>query len=203
MDPLPPLAQQISTLLDSRNPRRLNQEHKGRAAVLMPIFQGGPGCFFLLTLRTDKVETHKNQISFPGGVQAPEDQNLLHTALRETWEEIGLAPGKVSILGKFDEYYSVTGLIVTPFAGWIEPPHSLTPNPDEVEEVLQVPWSIFRDSQLLRVEMKRRFEQERKIYFYQFREKEVWGLTAQIIHDFLKLIEPLERPGNIDPEHKR
>ena len=202
MDPIPSLALQISSLLDSRKPRRLIQEHRGRAAVLMPIFQDRSGYFFLLTLRTGKVETHKNQISFPGGVQAPEDQDLLHTALRESWEEIGLVPEKVSILGKFDEYFSVTGLIVTPFAAWIDPPLDLTPNPDEVEEILQVPWSIFRDRGLLRVEMKKRFEQETQIYFYQFGEKEVWGLTAQIIRDFLKLVEPLERSNNKEQEHK-
>ena len=203
MEPLPSLAHQIISLLDSRNPRRLNQEDKGRAAVLMPIFQEASSCFFLLTLRTDKVETHKNQISFPGGVQASEDRDLTHTALRETWEEIGLVPGKVSILGEFDEYYSVTGLIVTPFVGWIAPPQDLTPNPDEVEEVLRVPWNIFRDNRLLRVEMKKRFEQEKKIYFYQFEKKEVWGLTAQIIRDFLKLVEPLESSSDPDQGHGR
>ena len=192
MEPLPSLAQHISSLLNSRVPRKLNQDHLGRAAVLMPIFQDDSSNFFLLTLRTDKVETHKNQISFPGGVRASDDRDLVHTALRETWEEIGLVPGNVSILGEFDEYYSVTGLIVTPFAGWIAPPKDLRPNPDEVEEVLRVPWSIFRDNRLLRVEMKKRFEQEKKIYFYQFEKKAVWGLTAQIIRDFLKLVEPLE-----------
>ena len=198
MEPLPSLAQQISSLLNSRVPRKLFQDHLGRAAVLMPIFQDDSRNFFLLTLRTDKVETHKNQISFPGGVQASDDRDLVHTALRETWEEIGLVPGDISILGEFDEYYSITGLIVTPFVGWIAPPKDLRPNPDEVEEVLRVPWSIFRDNRLLRVEMKKRFEQEKKIYFYQFESKEVWGLTAQIIRDFLKLVEPLEGSRDLD-----
>lgn len=203
MERLPPLAQHIFSLLDSRRPRRLNQEHQGRAAVLMPIFQDGSSSFFLLTLRTDKVETHKNQISFPGGVQSSDDRDLVHTALRETWEEIGLVPGQVRILGEFDEYYSVTGLIVTPFAAWIAPPQNLTPNPDEVEEVLRVPWSIFRDNRLLRVEMQKRFEQERKIYFYQFERKEVWGLTAQIIRDFMKLVEPSECSSNLGQGQER
>ncbi len=198
MEPLPSLALQISSLLNSRGPRKLFQDHLGRAAVLMPIFQDDSRNFFLLTLRTDKVETHKNQISFPGGVQASDDRDLVHTALRETWEEIGLVPGDISILGEFDEYYSITGLIVTPFVGWIAPPKDLRPNPDEVEEVLRVPWSIFRDNRLLRVEMKKRFEQEKKIYFYQFESKEVWGLTAQIIRDFLKLVEPLEGSRELD-----
>ncbi|MFN8009443.1 MAG: CoA pyrophosphatase [Terriglobia bacterium] len=191
MEPLPNLAHQISSLLNSRKARKLNLPHQGLAAVLMPIFQESSAESFLLTLRTGKVETHKNQISFPGGVQEAHDHSLVQTALRETWEEIGLAPEDVHILGEFDEYQSITGLIVTPIVGWIAPPQHLSPNPDEVEEILRVPWSVFRDHRRLRVETKKRLEEEKKIYFYQFEEKEVWGLTAQIIRDFLKLVDSL------------
>jgi 8-oxo-dGTP pyrophosphatase MutT (NUDIX family) len=189
---LPSFAQQISDLLRARNPRRLIHENWRRAAVLIPIFQIGSNRFFLLTLRTGKVETHKNQISFPGGVQDPEDLDLVHTALRETWEEIGLAAGEVRVLGEFDEYYSITGLVVTPIAAWIDCPEGLTLNPDEVQEVLQVPWSIFQDNKLVRVELRKRADREIKVYFYRYGRKEIWGLTAQIIRDFLKLIGPLE-----------
>ena len=196
MDTPPSLAKKISSLLSSHTPRRLNPENKGRAAVLIPIFQDDRDLYFLLTLRTDKVETHKNQISFPGGVRDPEDGELVQTALRESWEEVGLAAGKVTILGEFDEYYSVTDLIVTPYVGWLESLSDLTPNPDEVQEILQVPWTIFRNDNLLRIEMRKRFEREMKIYFYRFGEQEVWGLTAQIIRDFLQLIEPLEHSGS-------
>lgn len=196
MDCLPPLARKISTLLGSHIPRKLNPENKGRAAVLIPIFERDRELYFLLTLRTDKVETHKNQISFPGGVQDPRDNNLVQTALRESWEEIGLPADAVTILGEFDEYYSVTDLVVTPYAGWLGSVSRLVPNPDEVQEILRVPWSVFRNDDLLRIEMRRRFEREVKIYFYQFGEKEVWGLTAQIIRDFLQLIEPLGHFGS-------
>jgi 8-oxo-dGTP pyrophosphatase MutT (NUDIX family) len=196
MDCLPPLARKISALLGSHTPRKLNPANKGRAAVLMPIFEHDRDLYFLLTLRTDKVETHKNQISFPGGVRDPKDSELVQTALRESWEEVGLAAESVTILGEFDEYYSITDLIVTPFVGWLDSLSRLTPSPDEVQEILRVPWSIFRNDDLLRIEMRRRFEREMKIYFYQFGEKEVWGLTAQIIRDFLQLIEPLEHSGS-------
>ena len=67
--------------------------------------------------RTHKVETHKGQISFPGGIQEGSDRDLLETALRETWEEIGLARQAIRVLGEFDEYLSITGLVVTPFVG--------------------------------------------------------------------------------------
>jgi 8-oxo-dGTP pyrophosphatase MutT (NUDIX family) len=139
---IPALIERLARQLQSRNPRRLVADHAGRAAVLMPILPHGEEFCFLLTQRTHKVDTHKGQISFPGGIQEDSDSNLLQTALRETWEEIGLASDGIHVLGEFDEYLSITGLIVTPFAAWIEGPLDLAPNPDEVDEILKVPFSI-------------------------------------------------------------
>ena len=114
---------------------------------------------------------------------------MVETALRETWEEIGLPRSKIQVLGEFDEYRSVTNLIVTPYAGWVVPPLNLVPNRNEVEEVLEVPLSLFRDKTKLRVESRKRGGQEVPVYFYNFDGKEIWGLTAQIIKDFLELID--------------
>jgi len=158
--------------------------------VLMPIFhkEKEDDHFFLLTERTHTVETHKGQISFPGGV-SERGETLGRTALRETWEEIGLASDKIEVLGEFDEYLSVTGLIVTSFAARIEYPFVLKPNPREVEQVLHVPLSLFRDESRLRVEIRRRFDRDLPVYFYNFEGRDVWGLTAQIIRDFMILID--------------
>ena len=187
---LPTLIEGMARRLQSHIPRRLSVEHSGRAAVLIPILPRGDEFCFLLTQRTHKVETHKGQISFPGGIQEDADANLLQTALRETWEEIGLARQAIQILGEFDEYLSITGLIVTPFAAYIGGPLNLVPNPDEVDEILQVPFGTFQDARSLRVETRVRQGIERKVYFYNFEGKEVWGLTAQIVRDFLALTDP-------------
>ena len=184
--------QEISSLLASRTPRKLVLEHHGRAAVLIPIFQRNKERFFLLTRRTQKVETHKGEISFPGGMTETESEPLSQTALRETWEEIGLAPSQVRVLGQFDEYPSINGLIVTPFVGWIEPPVGLSPSPDEVEEVLEVPFSLFQDKTNRRVEIRKRLGQDSPVYFYRYQGREIWGLTARIIRDFLILIGTIE-----------
>jgi 8-oxo-dGTP pyrophosphatase MutT (NUDIX family) len=178
----------ISQLLNSRTPRKLERHDEGRAAVLMPIFQKENDCFFLLTQRTHNVETHKGQISFPGGV-AEGDEAPNQTALRETWEEIGLASDRIELLGEFDEYLSVTGLIVTPFVGRIDYPFDLNPNLNEVEQILHVPLSLFRDESCLRIEIRRRFDREQPVYFYNFHGRDVWGLTAQIIRDFIQLLD--------------
>lgn len=179
----------ISRLLNSRTPRKLEQHDEGRAAVLMPIFCRGDDFLFLLTQRTQTVETHKGQISFPGGMVETQDTALSQTALRETWEEIGLSSDKIEVLGEFDEYLSVTSLIVTPFLARIDYPFVLNPNPNEVEEILQVPLSLFRDKSTLRVETRRRLGRTLPVYFYNFQGREVWGLTAQIIRDFMLLLD--------------
>ena len=155
----------------------------------MPIFRGPEDYYFLLTLRTQSVETHKGQISFPGGGMEPQDRTLEETALRETWEEIGLAPSHVRVLGMFDEYFSVTDLIVTPYAAWLEPPFDLNLNANEVEAIFHVPFSLFRDQSKLRVEIRVRQGEEFPVFFYDFEGKEIWGLTARIIRDFLQLLD--------------
>jgi 8-oxo-dGTP pyrophosphatase MutT (NUDIX family) len=186
---VPVALQRVSSILKAYTPRRLDIGLGGRAAVLMPILGEKEPFSFLLTRRTHKVETHKGQISFPGGVRDASDKDLLGTALRETREEIGLMSDGVHVLGEFDEYHSITGLVVTPFVGWIAAPFSLAPNPDEVEAILTVPFSVFQDSRLERVETRIRLGVKQEVYFYDFEGKEIWGLTARIIRDFLQLLK--------------
>ena len=182
-------AVQIASQLTSRVPHKLAGRHSGRAAVLIPIWEQREALHFLLTLRTETVETHKGQISFPGGMRDSEEEPLVQTALRETREEIGLPESQIRVLGQFDDYLSSTDLIVTPFVGWVSPPLELSPNPEEVEEILEVPWSLFRDPGLCRTETLRRMGRDILVYHYDFQGLDVWGLTARIIRDFLHLID--------------
>jgi 8-oxo-dGTP pyrophosphatase MutT (NUDIX family) len=191
------LCQKIASGLENHTPRRISNPQLGRAAVLIPLFQNTEGPVFLLTERTHEVETHKGQVSFPGGVMEPEDPSLRDTALREAWEEVGLATEHVTILGEFDEYQSITGLIVTPIVARIEMPTSLFPNPREVAEILTIPFSDFTEEHLTRTEMRLRGNQVETVYFYDCHGKVVWGLTARIIRDFLKWLGGVyEKGGN-------
>jgi len=180
--------QEISSKLSARKLRKINIDNVGRAAVLIPIWKEDESLSFLLTLRTKKVQTHKGQISFPGGMRNSTEEPLVQTALRETQEEIGICDNQIRILGQFDEYLSTTKLIVTPFVGRIEPPLVIQKNPEEVEEVIKVPFSLFQKPELLRTEIRQRLNERVKVYHYDFQGLDVWGLTAQIIRDFLKVI---------------
>ena len=182
------LKQRIRRRLSSLSPRTTDEEFTREAAVLMPVFERGGEPHFLLTRRTEEVETHKGQISFPGGMREA-GEPLQRTAIRETFEEVGITESKVEILGRFHDYISNTGFLVTPFAGFLTEPLEIVPQAREVAEVLTVPFRLFLDPDLLRVETVTRHGKPLDVYYYTYGDHVVWGLTARIIRDFLQEIE--------------
>ena len=81
-----------------------------------------------LTKRTDKVGTHKGHVSFPGGGIEDGDENIMDTAIRETFEETGIAPEDIDVIGQFDEFFSIGGFHVSTFVGAIKYPYMYTIN---------------------------------------------------------------------------
>jgi 8-oxo-dGTP pyrophosphatase MutT (NUDIX family) len=173
----------IRNRLSNLKPRRLTAGYTREAAVLMPIFERGKEYHFLLTRRTEEVQTHKGQISFPGGMREGRE-DLFKTALRETHEEVGIEEGMVEYLGRFHDYISITRYRVTPFAGFIREPFVTMPQAREVAEILHVPFGIFLDPSRFRIEKHTRHNRETDVYFYSHGKHEIWGLTALIIKDF-------------------
>jgi 8-oxo-dGTP pyrophosphatase MutT (NUDIX family) len=148
------------------------------------MFERGGEPHFLLTRRTEEVQAHKGQISFPGGMREG-TETLQETALRETFEEVGIMPETVDLLGRFHDYESSTGFLVTPFAGYLTDPFEISPHAGEVAEVLLVPFGIFTNPANLRIEPMFRLGRVMDVYFYSYGRHQIWGLTARIIHDFL------------------
>jgi 8-oxo-dGTP pyrophosphatase MutT (NUDIX family) len=173
----------IRNCLASLKPRKHAGGFIREAAVLMPLLEWKNEYCFLLTLRTEEVQTHKGQISFPGGMREGKE-DLKETALRETFEEVGIEEGRVEILGRFHDYISIHGYRVTPFAGFLREPFSIRPQVTEVAEVLKVPLSIFTDPAKLRIE-KSPVANESPVYYYSYGKHQIWGLTARIIKDFI------------------
>ncbi len=185
----------LRSRLADTTPRDLPQSASRRAAVLVPLFESRGVPHLLLTRRTDKVEYHKGQISFPGGRHDAGDADLLATALRETHEEIGLAPSLVEVWGRLDEIETfVTGFAITPFVGLIPPPANPKPNPDEIAEILTVPLAAFLDPANLRVEHVVREGISLELVYYENLSHLVWGATARIIRGLVELLEPREVP---------
>ena len=181
------IKEHIRNSLAALKPRRLTNGFTREAAVLMPVIKWENDHHFLLTRRTEEVQTHKGQISFPGGMRENEEP-LVETALRETFEEVGIPEDRIEILGRFDDYISITNYRVTPFAGFISQPYTLNPQASEVAEVLRVPFRIFQDPSRLRIERRTFMDGEEDVYYYSHGNQEVWGLTARIIRDFLDVL---------------
>lgn len=182
------LRDRMRALLATLEPRVLTAGFKRDAAVLMPVFERDGEPYFLLTRRTDDVPTHKGQIAFPGGMRN-EGESLEATALRETFEEVAIEPREVELLGRYHDYLSSSEFRVVPFAGYLRHPFSTVAQSREVAEVLEVPFAVFRDPARLRVEKMFRLGRWHDVLFYRFGERDVWGLTARMIKDFLDELE--------------
>jgi 8-oxo-dGTP pyrophosphatase MutT (NUDIX family) len=159
-----------------------------RASVLVPLVFLNDEIHLLLTVRTHEVETHKGQISFPGGVCDTEDKNETETALREAEEEIGLPKSSVEILGILDDFLTPTGFLITPVVGYIHSLPTLKPNPDEVAEILFAPLSLFADEQNYRTEERTVNGKRLKVWFFDYQQHTIWGATAAMIKHFLNII---------------
>jgi len=182
------LSEQIRKHLASLDPRKLSNGYLREAAVLMPIFKENDEYHLLLTRRTDEVETHKGQISFPGGMREGKEA-LLETAIRETFEEIGIDRGRIEPLGRFHDYLSITRFRVTPFVGIIRTPFQTKRQVNEVAEILPVPFNVFLDPDNPRARKHAYPGRDLDVYFYPYGTHQIWGLTARIIKDFFDTLE--------------
>lgn len=182
----------IRRAISSRTPRRLEViDFPGysRASVLMPLVETADGLSLILTVRTQEVESHKGQISFPGGVMEPGDADETATALREAREEIGLQEPSMEILGVMDDYPVPSGYIVTPVAAFLHHMPVLVPQPGEVSEVFTVPLSFFADARNGRVEQRFILSRSYDVWHFQRGEYRIWGATAAMIRGLLGLLE--------------
>ena len=135
----------------------------------------------LLTKRAAKLKHHPGQIAFPGGKHDAGDADLTATALREAYEEVGLDPASVTVLGTLPSHETVTGFQVTPIVGLQRAPFTPTPEAGEVSEVFHVPFSHIIDPTNYRVADRMWQGQRRKFYVVPYGPYYIWGATARIL----------------------
>ncbi len=159
------------------------------AAVLIPIVDRGEPCL-VFAKRTERVGHHKGQISFPGGTVSEADRTFLDCALRECEEEVGLPRASVEPLGALDDTETVaTQFVITPFVGRVDPPAAWRPDGEEIEKVIEVPWTALADRRTFREEIWERDGVRRPVYFYDWQGETIWGATARILKQYLDLVE--------------
>ncbi len=185
-----PTTEDIRHVLSLEHERRLlSIDGYHHAAVLVPLIPEHGTIRLLLTKRTDLVETHKGQVSFPGGMVDASDTDILHTALREAEEEIGLPSSAVEPLGLLDDMATPTGFVITPVVGIIHALPALVPNANEVEEVFLVPLELFTAPHAGRSERREFGGKSYDVWFYTFGDHLIWGVTAMIIRSLLKRLD--------------
>lgn len=160
------------------------------AAVLIPLLCIDEHWYLLYTRRTDLVPSHKGQVAFPGGAVEGADHSREDTALRETLEEIGVKASVVNVLGCMSEMPTNTGFMITPVVGVLVWPTPLRLEPAEVGRAFTVPLNWLADPQ--------NFEEvelalpdgrvDKVIHFQPFDGEKIWGATARITLNFLKVI---------------
>lgn len=187
-----PLPWIIRDLLNKRTPQRIEGQGSllRRAAVLVPLFKAESEYRVLFTKRTDTVEAHKGQISFPGGRIEEEDGSPLETALRESDEEIGLARKDITVLGQMDDARTVSSnYIVHPFVGLIPYPYEFKTSAREVKELLEVPFQVFLSGDSCGETCPVIYEGTTyQSPAYHYKGEVIWGATARIMRNLAEML---------------
>jgi 8-oxo-dGTP pyrophosphatase MutT (NUDIX family) len=178
----------IRNILSTRERKVIEHLPFYHAAVLVPLFKKGEDCHLLFTKRSEEVKYHKGEISFPGGVADEEDSELISTALREAFEEIGLKESDVQILGLLDDIVTITEFIVTPIVGLFPYPYPFKVSEVEIAELIEVPLSFLLEESCFSESEIFRGGQNEIVYAYQYEKHIIWGATARILKQFLDLI---------------
>ena len=185
----------LRALLAHRKPDRVEDaDEYTHASVLLPLFIKDGRYWILFMRRTHTVEYHKGEVSFPGGSVDARDTSLEQTALRETFEEVGIREEDIEILGQLDDMLTATSrFIVHPFVGIVPFPYAFTLNKREVDYLIEVPLRFFlEDARPQFVTMSydgESFETPAFIY----KNTIIWGATQRILDNFLGLIKPTIR----------
>lgn len=157
-----------------------------RAGVLLPLFVRGAALWIVFTRRTESVEHHRGQISFPGGGEEEGDATLWHTALRESEEELGIRQDDALALGRLSPLTTVTNFYVEPFVAAIPHPYPFRPAPAEIAEVLEVPIAALLDPAILETRLLP--GRQEPVLFYHYGDQVIWGATARMLAELLETL---------------
>jgi 8-oxo-dGTP pyrophosphatase MutT (NUDIX family) len=165
------------------------------AAVLIPLFEELGETRVILTRRAPTLRSHRHEVSFPGGVADP-GEPLVAAALREAWEEVGLDPARVEIVGSLGALTTVSsGALITPFVGVLVDRPPLHPNPAEVEHAFDVALADLLADGVHRAERWSRAGEEFEVQFFDLPADIVWGATARILTELLRRVLGLSVAG--------
>ncbi len=173
------------------NKRKLRKNYL-QAGVLIPLVKTPQDKHWhvILTRRAEHLKHHPGEISFPGGRFENQDKSLAQTAIRETYEEIGLQSGLIEIVGKLPTQATISQYHVTPYVGMVEAQYSLEIDSNEVEEAFCVPLDFLIDKNNQQLLSRTVNGQTFSYYQIEYNHYKIWGATAQML---VRLSERLAR----------
>jgi len=191
--PLPGEVSHLKMLPSSRKLKAEPQELKNakHSGVMLLLFSAENELHTLLIKRTEHMKHHAGQVAMPGGRVEP-GETVLESALRETWEEIGIDSASIQILGVLsDLYVQVSRFLIHPFVGWIPDINNLKINKNEVEKIIAFPLKKMHD-EIDETDINT-VTGAIKVPCFRFEDEIIWGATSMILMEFYDLIKPLTR----------
>jgi 8-oxo-dGTP pyrophosphatase MutT (NUDIX family) len=187
--PTTDLEERLRRALDERTARTGGLPPGRDAAVLLMLFERDGEPWLVFTKRTEHVQHHKGEISFPGGARDDDDPDIERTAVRETVEELGVDPEAIRVVGRLDEIPTyVTGYNVMPFVAVVPEQHSYRPSDAEIDEVIELPVDELARVGRRDVIIRSGFPIETNVF--ETRGHFIWGLTGAILRQFLDEVWP-------------
>ncbi len=159
------------------------------AAVLILLYPDNGSIHTVFMQRPEYEGIHGGQISFPGGKKEPEDESIIQTALREAWEETGVDPVKINVLGTLTPLFiPVSNMLVTPVVGWINQKPIFNHKTEEVSFLINAELKRFLDNSIVKSKPFEIRGQIVTIKFFDYDGNTIWGATAMILQELLALI---------------
>ncbi len=174
-------------VLDGRPAVTVDEHSLVPAAVLLALYELDGNLRVILQKRSQQVEHHKGEISFPGGMVDPDDDTYLDTALREAREEMGILPQDVRVLGRLDDTPTSSHFMISAYVGAIPSPYVFTPSDIEVAEVLMPSIAHLRGAGNVREEARLEGDDVTAMPCYAFDGHVIFGATARILGQFIHL----------------
>jgi len=183
-------------VLRERAPSQLAPPFPGarNSAVLIVLHDGADGAEVLFTKRAQHLRNHKGEISFPGG-RMEQGETAVGAALREAWEEVALQPSLVEVRGELDHLSTVvSNSYIVPVVVTVASRPELQPHAAEVDRIIWVPLAELAHADTYREEWWGIGDLERPIHFFELEDETIWGATARMLHQLLRLAHGVDEP---------
>ena len=168
---------------------RFPREDSKSAAVMILLYPKDNLIHTAFIQRPEYDGVHGGQISFPGGKREASDPDLIHTAIRETSEEIGVVPSEINVISTLTPLYiPVSNIIVTPVVGWMEKQPVFKHDENEVVFIIEADIRTLMNPSAMKIKPFEIRGEMIDIRYFNYKENVIWGATAMILHELFTIL---------------